>query len=998
MSSSLLRKYENVELGVEGLCQKSLEVARSNPQLGVSLAEELKAYSEIHQSPKGFAKAIACEGICEVWLGKYDQALKNLFEATSRLKGTNDYKFESHIQYHIFTAFYFLADYDEAIKYALEMLHNSYEHNDKIAEANALNAIGTVHYSTGENEKAISDLLMGLEIASHFEDQHLLARLLDGLGSAYFNLKNMEKSIEFKQKSLELAQHIGSKQAEFYALQGLAKIYLETGDIINAEKNFFKGLSLCKEIHFNAGIAESKLNLGTLYLNNKEYDKAYSYLQKALKLSEEINIKEVLYKTHKELALYYEQTSEPQLFIEHFKKYQTLKDEYFSEKRKQKQASAEMQSSILQIKKEKEIVDQRNKQLEQLSKDLVTLSDLGKAITSLLSIEAINKRVYHIINDLMDASGFGIGVISEDGKQLHFPGYIEKGIVLASTSDDLNDANRLSSVCFNKEVDIVINDYDKEAKRFIRKHIEVPSGEHTHSIIYLPLKIGDKKLGVITVQSFNTNAYSDYQVNLIKNLALYCAIAIENARLYEGLEDIVAERTKEVIHQKEEIERSHENTRLLAEIGQEIISNINFEPIFKNLHDNISQLMKADCFGVRIYHPSSNEIEYRYEIEKGQIFQPLRVSVNEPNNLSVWCLKNQKDILINHFEKEYSKYIPEIVTLEGEVPQSVLFCPMNIGRKKIGVITVQSFEKNAYTQLELDMLKTLASYTAIALENAHLVEHLEEKVEERTMEIVKQKEIIEENNKHITDSIKYAKRIQEAFLPNEETVRGYLNKSFVFYKPKDIVSGDFYWVERKENKILFAVVDCTGHGVPGAFMSIIGFKGLNQIVNEYDYTKPSEILNQLNRNISSTLKQKVEDSVIRDGMDVALCCLDTESNKLEFAGANNPLVIIRDGEILKIKGDKHPIGNYIDEEGFEFTNNEIDLLPNDKLYIFSDGFMDQFGGPVGKKLKYSNFKKLLLNNHHKSMAEQKAAFNKFFEDWTTNFEQIDDVCLFGVAI
>jgi serine phosphatase RsbU (regulator of sigma subunit) len=261
-----------------------------------------------------------------------------------------------------------------------------------------------------------------------------------------------------------------------------------------------------------------------------------------------------------------------------------------------------------------------------------------------------------------------------------------------------------------------------------------------------------------------------------------------------------------------------------------------------------------------------------------------------------------------------------------------------------------------------------------------------------------QKEIIEETNKHITDSIKYAKRIQEAFLPTVENISTHLKNAFVIYKPKDIVSGDFYWIEKKENKILFAVVDCTGHGVPGAFMSIIGFNGLNQVVNEYNYTKPSEILTHLNKNISNTLRQKVEDSKIRDGMDVAICSLDLENYTLEFAGAFSPLFIVRNGEVLKTKGDKHPIGNFVGAEDFEFTNHELKLLPHDKIYIFSDGFVDQFGGPGGKKLKYNAFRNLLTDNHQKPMAEQKEVINAFFEHWRSGYEQIDDVCMIGVSV
>jgi serine phosphatase RsbU (regulator of sigma subunit) len=372
--------------------------------------------------------------------------------------------------------------------------------------------------------------------------------------------------------------------------------------------------------------------------------------------------------------------------------------------------------------------------------------------------------------------------------------------------------------------------------------------------------------------------------------------------------------------------------------------------------------------------------------------------MDNDDNYSVWCVKNKKEIFINDNLNEYHKYTKKIVVPSGDMPSSLLFCPMMIGERVVGVITVQSFKKNAYLPVHIDILKTLGTYTAIALENANLVENLEVKVEERTREVVLQKEIIEESNKHITDSIKYAKRIQEAFLPTEENVSTLLKNAFVLYKPKDIVSGDFYWIEEKNDKVLFAVVDCTGHGVPGAFMSIIGFNGLNQIVNEYNYTKPSEILTQLNKNISHTLRQKVEDSKIRDGMDVAICSLDLKTKKLEFAGAFSPLFIIRNGEVLKIKGDKQPIGNFVGVEEYEFTNHEIQLHENDKLYIFSDGFVDQFGGAGGKKLKYNAFRNLLTENHQKPMPEQKVAINAFFETWRAGYEQIDDVCMIGLSV
>ncbi|HEX8516605.1 MAG TPA: GAF domain-containing protein [Bacteroidia bacterium] len=998
MNNTLELTGANLQLRIDELSAQALEICRNDPHKGIVLADELILLAQSNSLTVELARGYACRGACRVWISAYDEALKDLFQALPVLQQADDRKFGGSVFYHVFCAFYFLADYDNALKYAYDMLAYAEKVQDPIAQANAMNGIGTIYYTTGENEKGVEILLKGLKVVEKLDDKHLLARILDGLGSAYFNLKDIEQSIIYKNRCLETARSISLKQVESYAIDGLAKIYLSINDLKNTEKHFRESLALREELDFKAGICETNLQLGELYIKKQEWEKALTHLEKALRLSTEINAKEVIYKSHEALSRYYEKQQDTSLFVAHFKQYFHYKEEFFSEKNKQKMKSAEMQFRITRMEEEKELLSSKNKELEALSNDLKLLSDLGKKITSELSVESINKTAYEIINSIMDAPGFGIGVIKENGSELVFPGYIEDGKVLESSADDLSDENRMASLCFNREIDIVINDFEAEAGKYIKKIMEPVVGESVNSLIYLPLKVNDRKIGVITVQSFNKNAYTEYHVNLVKNLALYCGIAIENATMYERMEEQVAERTKQVVKQKEEIQRSHENTHLLGIIGQQIISSTDFDSIFKSLHSSVSKLMNADCFGVRIYDENRQEIEYRYEMERGERLLPLTVSMSNEDNFSVWCVKNRKEIFINDNQNEYHKYTKKIVVPSGDMPHSLLFCPMAIGERIVGVITVQSFEKNVYVPLHIDILKTLGTYTAIALENANLVENLEVKVKERTSEVVKQKEVIEEKNKHITDSIKYAKRIQEAIIPGEDMVKAMLKNSFVLYKPKDIVSGDFYWIERKGNKILFAVVDCTGHGVPGAFMSIIGFNGLNQIVNELNHIRPADILTRLNKSITHTLRQRVEDSVIRDGMDMAICCIDLDTNKLEFAGAFNPLFIIRDNEVVEIKGDKQPIGNFLGQENYEFTNKEIDLLPNDKLYLFSDGFADQFGGPNGKKLKYNYFRKLLLDNHAKPMEEQKVSIDRFFENWREGFEQIDDVCIIGVGI
>jgi ligand-binding sensor domain-containing protein/serine phosphatase RsbU (regulator of sigma subunit) len=276
---------------------------------------------------------------------------------------------------------------------------------------------------------------------------------------------------------------------------------------------------------------------------------------------------------------------------------------------------------------------------------------------------------------------------------------------------------------------------------------------------------------------------------------------------------------------------------------------------------------------------------------------------------------------------------------------------------------------------------------------------LEEKVRERTAEVVEKNIELDEKNKDITASIRYAKRIQDAILPPDDYVKKYLPKTFILFKPKDIVSGDFYWVQDKKDRILFAAVDCTGHGVPGAFMSIVGHNAIDQIVVEQNLTKPSDILDALNKSVSDTLRQSnSEDNSIRDGMDLSLCSFDRRTNVMEYAGAFNPFWMIRNGEFTEIKGDKFPIGNLKKGENKKFTNHSILLQTGDTIYVFSDGFADQFGGPNGKKYKYNTFKNLLLEIQHLSMEEQGEVLNRTIEDWRGNLEQVDDILIIGTRL
>lgn len=283
------------------------------------------------------------------------------------------------------------------------------------------------------------------------------------------------------------------------------------------------------------------------------------------------------------------------------------------------------------------------------------------------------------------------------------------------------------------------------------------------------------------------------------------------------------------------------------------------------------------------------------------------------------------------------------------------------------------------------------------------IQVLEEKISIRTVEVLQQKfelekknELIAEKNKEMTDSLNYAKRIQAAILPKSELITKAFPQSFILYMPKDIVSGDFYSFARKDGKIIIAACDCTGHGVAGAIMSMIGSSLMNQIINEKGITNPGEILNQLNLGIIDALKQTENSS--HDGMDVSLCTFDLQNLELTFAGANRPLWLVRNNNLESFKSDKFPIGGLQIDHAGSFTNQQIKLEKGDAIYIFSDGYADQFGGMLCKKLMTKKFKEILLSIQDKPMNEQGDYLHQFIKDWMGDVEQVDDVMVIGIRI
>ena len=300
----------------------------------------------------------------------------------------------------------------------------------------------------------------------------------------------------------------------------------------------------------------------------------------------------------------------------------------------------------------------------------------------------------------------------------------------------------------------------------------------------------------------------------------------------------------------------------------------------------------------------------------------------------------------------------------------------------------EDLKLNIDSAMEVYNLKIQNTNLINYLEDAKL--NLEQKVMERTREI-------EQQRMNITDSIHYASRIQKALMLPSEKLDKLMPSHFILNKPKDIVTGDYFWVSNKNDSLIFAVADCTGHGVPGAFMSILGINFLNEIVNNSDTPRANDILNELREQIIKALGQTGKRDEAREGMEMALCVVDFKRRMVQFSGAFRPMYLISEGELSVIDGDRMPIGIY-EEEEVSFSNKEVPFKENDMIYLFTDGYVDQIGGLQRKTFKSVRFKKLLKEISNKPLIEQKSILREEHEIWRAGQEQIDDILILGVEL
>lgn len=465
-------------------------------------------------------------------------------------------------------------------------------------------------------------------------------------------------------------------------------------------------------------------------------------------------------------------------------------------------------------------------------------------------------------------------------------------------------------------------------------------------------------------------------------------ILVQNEELHQQAEEIAAQRDR-IEEQHRSLESAYSDIRLVSEIGRDITATLSLDILMNTLYENLNKMMPADTFAIGVFNKERMVLNFTGIDKNKKVVSTGSDYLTDPNNLSVWCFTNTQPIFINDFEIEYKKYITEIPkSWRGQ--KSMIYLPLLSKGKNLGVITVQSMDKNAYEARNLTVFQSLAAYVAIALDNSQAYE------------------IIKLKNDLITDSIRYALTIQQAILPSPERFAQVFSDHFILFRPKDIVSGDFYWFANipakagVNERYYVATVDCTGHGVPGAFMSMIGNSILNELVIEKGIVMPSQILEALNTQIRIALKQdRIGKNVNSDGMDISICMFEKKPDGkvlMTFSGAKTTLyyTVQKRAEVFQIKGDKKTIGG-VQIEGRIFTDQERLFSPGDAIYLTTDGYVDQ-NNPHREKFGSIRFIKLLEQITHLTMAVQREELIRALDEHQQESEQRDDITVVGLRI
>ena len=460
----------------------------------------------------------------------------------------------------------------------------------------------------------------------------------------------------------------------------------------------------------------------------------------------------------------------------------------------------------------------------------------------------------------------------------------------------------------------------------------------------------------------------------------------------ESQRDQLLELNEELTQQNEKIsqhrmrlEKSFWDIQMLSEIGKNITSKLSIPEIIDAIYEDLSLVMSVEVFMLGIWDRRQERLQVT-ELHRGVEKVYHTYTRDDEENFGVYAFNKMQHYVLNDFADDAREHNPAWSPIPNQKqPAAAIYVPLQVKDEPFGVLMVSSPEKGTYSDHHLNILQNLAVFITNALENARIYSQLEV-----------QKSEIERQNKDITDSITYASRIQKAVLDSSESILNQFKDAFIFYQPRDIVSGDFYWFHRREHRRYIAVADCTGHGVAGAFLTIMGVDFFNEIViADSDHKEPHQILEELNDKFMWMTYRQANKS-LTDGMDVAVVVFDEKEQTIEFAGAKANIWYVRDEEIHQVRGSHLSIGRGGPEVISQFETVKLPIQADDRVYLFSDGFQDQFGGARYKKYLRKRLRSFILSISHLPMSEQKIQLAQELFHWMGDNAQTDDILVVGL--
>lgn len=912
--------------------------------------------------------------------------------------------------------------------------------------------------SSAQQKKADSlELLLSKKLSDT-----LRVNILNNLSFAIYSI-NSPKSKEYADQALELATKNNFWQGMGMAYNNIASYYRQKGEFVKALEVLMKAVSIYEKHNYQKGLASIYIPIGLINGQQSNFVQAHTYHLKALKFYEELGDRTNVAVCLSNIGYTYFLQKEYQLALDYYFKSlpisRSVNDQWrealcyhniglaCSKKREYDTAlyyfdkaivlSNQLRTPIgrMLIAKGETYVGKKEYQLA-LNTLYESLNSFKKASNQYYVAEASNSlgKTYLIIQKIDSAIYFyrkGAELAQKVGGKAFLISAYEGLSKSFDTQKNLDSAYKYQSLYIRLK-DSVYNEeifrktaFAQFAYNLDKKQNEIALLEEKHNkevvfrnmiiMVGLLILLGSVLLYKNRSKIKRTNQILNWQnieilqktqEIVLKNneiLQKNDEIMVQNEELRQQQEEILAQRDdisikkQELELQKEKIEAANRNMEIISEIGQQITSTLNLEKAIMILYKNINKIMDADEFGIGTYNPLTRKISYDFYIFNSERLPYFQSSIDD-DRFSSWVIKEQKPVFFGDIRNEYHTYIKDFSYYEDDLVLHSMICiPLLIEDRIIGLISVQSLKKYAYTEYHLDILKALASYMSIALEN------------------IAAYGIIEQKNKNITDSIRYAQNIQQAILPAENQFKEFFQDHFIIFRPKDIVSGDFYWfstiVSSGERQVtselnaiqpllstIVAVVDCTGHGVPGAFMSMIGNTLLNEIINIEKITDTDQILENLDQKVRMALQQK--DSKNQDGMDIAICRIDKkqEDYKISFSGAKNNLIYIKEGKMEVVKGNRYSIGGFRKKDGKEFfTKYEFFIPKNSILYLYSDGYVDQ-GNQESKRLGTQKLEKWIEEVKDENMSFQKDFFLQKLIKHQGNTLQRDDITFLGLKL